>query len=706
MQTGKTAEVVKKAHADEQLALQEWDKYRRAKDLGHTDYIERAHKCDRFYRGDQWDEQDKKKLSDQGRPALTINQILPTINVILGEQIQRRADVRFKPAHDGKEEIASVLTKLVQAIMEQNDYDSKESEVFADGIIQERGYFDIRINFDETLTGHVEINVEDPLDIIPDPNGKSYDPETWTEVTRTRWWSLDEIEAEYGKQARDRVQAVATNDRTQGPDSFKFENTFSPDENRTVEAWASSDVNNRVVRSVRVLERQFYQNDSIYYLVDPRTGDKKRAPANWNRERRRAFATEYNLFLHRTTEKRVRWRVCADKVLLHDEWSPYGSFTIVPYFPLFRRGQTVGAVTNLIDPQELLNKLSSQELHVVNTTANSGWMVERGGLANMTTEELADKGAETGLVLEYKTGGAPPEKIKPNSIPTGIDRISLKATSNIREISGINEGMLGLTGSEVSGVAIDSKEKRGQVQLQVPLDNLARTRKLVAKHIVDLVQAFYTEPRVINIVRDLPMEGTPEFEQLTINQPTPEGEMLNDVTDGHYDVVISSQPSRDTFNDTQFAEALALRNINVMIPDDRLIEYSNLDKKYALAEEVRSMTGRGEQSPEEAQMAAMMQQMELQGLQLNLMKLEAEVMELRAKAQKLAVETGAIPEELQLKLSELEMKTQLEREGYEVRARLAMEQSYNALEKIRETNRGKRTQAMIESNLKNSFLPQ
>lgn len=686
-----------KIRGSEQAALEEWDRYRRAKDLGHTAYLERAQKCDKFYRGDQWDEQDKAKLAAQGRPALTINQIMPTINVILGEQIQRRADIRYKPAHDGKEAVASALTKLTHAIMDQNDYDAKESEVFADGIIQERGYFDIRIEFDDNLMGHVDIQVEDPMDIIPDPDGKSYDPTTWSEVTKTRWWSLDEIELEYGKQMRDRVAAVATNDRTQGPDSFKYENTFSEDENRHIEAWASSDPANRTVRSVRVLERQFHQLDTCYYLIDPRTGDKKKCPPSWNRERRRAFAAQWNLFLHHKQEKRIRWRVVADKVMLHDDWSPYRSFTIVPYFPTFRRGKTVGAVTNLIDPQELLNKLSSQELHVVNTTANSGWIVEKNGLANMTTEELAEKGAETGLVLEYKAGGEVPQKIKPNSIPTGLDRISMKAVHNIREISGINEGMLGLTGGEVSGVAIDSKEKRGQVQLQVPLDNLARTRKMVARKILELVQAFYTEPRVINIVRDLPQEGTPEFEQLMLNQPTPEGELMNDITDGHYDVVVSSQPSRDTFNDTQFAEALSLREIGVMIPDDRLVEYSNLEKKYALAEEIRSMTGRGEQSPEEMQMAAMLQQMELQGMQLNLMEIEAKVMKLRAEAQKLMMEAGAIPEELQIQLAELEMKAQIEREGFEVRSRLAMEQSYNALEKIREQNRGKRTQEMVKA---------
>ena len=682
----------------EQTACEEWERYRRAKDLGHDKYLERAKKCDDFYLGEQWDPQDKAKLDRQGRPALTINQILPTVNTILGEQVTRRGDIRYKPAKDGTEALASVLTKTVQHIMDSEDYDSKESEVFADGIIQERGFFDVRIAFDDNLMGHVEISVDDPGDTIPDPHGKHYDPSTWTEVTSSRWWSLDEIEEEFGEEKRKRVEYIAMYENTMGPDSIKYEKSFAEDDHRSrVDMWTSSDASKRQIRSVRVLERQFFQPANCYYFVDPRTGDKKKVPGSWNEAKRKAFGAQFNLFVHKRREKKVRWRMVADKVLLHDEWSPYNFFTKIPYFPYFRRGKTLGVVTNLIDPQQLLNKLSSQELHVVNSVANSGWIVEKNSMTNMSTEELADSGSETGLVIEKKAGADAPEKIKPNSIPTGLDRIGSKAANNIREISGINEGMLGLTGSEISGVAIDSKEKRGQVQLQVPLDNLTRTRKLVAKQIYKLVKQFYTEPRVLNITRDLPREGEPGFEQLQINQPTPEGEILNNLSVGDYDVVVGSQPSRDTFNDTQFAEALELRGAGVLIPDDRIVEYSNLEKKHALAEEIRSMTGRGEMSPEEEQMAVMIQQMELATMQLNVAKLEGEVVKLRAEAQKIEAETGAIPAELEMQLAEMEMKAQIEREGFEVRAALALENSRSALEKIALTNRGKQTQKLLEA---------
>ena len=70
-------------------ASNQWDRYIRARDNGHLDYIEMAKKCDSYYRGEQWDEADIAALDAEGRPALTINTILPTINTVLGEQSTR-----------------------------------------------------------------------------------------------------------------------------------------------------------------------------------------------------------------------------------------------------------------------------------------------------------------------------------------------------------------------------------------------------------------------------------------------------------------------------------------------------------------------------------------------------------------------------------------------------------------------------------------
>ena len=66
-------------------------------------------------------------------------------------------------------------------------------------MIQQRGYFDVRMDFDDSTGGEIRVSVEDPMDVIPDPDAKHYAPASWSDVIKTSWQSLDEIEGEYGK---------------------------------------------------------------------------------------------------------------------------------------------------------------------------------------------------------------------------------------------------------------------------------------------------------------------------------------------------------------------------------------------------------------------------------------------------------------------------------------------------------------------------
>ena len=138
----------------------------------------------------------------------------------------------------------------------------------------------------------------------------------------------------------------------------------------------------------------------MLHFVDVGTGDTRMVLPDWDAQRTAAHLPEPQSGADQKLVQRIRWTVVADNVVLHDDWSPYKHFTVVPYFPYCRRGRTVGLVENLIGPQELLNKVSSQELHVVNTTANSGWKVKRNALQKMSVAELEQRGAQTGLVLE------------------------------------------------------------------------------------------------------------------------------------------------------------------------------------------------------------------------------------------------------------------------------------------------------------------
>jgi hypothetical protein len=662
------------ADKEHQIASGQWDRYVRARDNGHLDYIEMAKKCDSYYRGDQWAAEDIAALDQEGRPALTINTILPTVNTVLGEQSSRRADVKFKPRKGGDGDVANTLTKLFMQISDNNKMDWLEQQVFSDGLILDgRGYFDVRIDFSDSTEGEVRITAKDPLDILIDPDAKEYDSRTWNEVFETKWMTLDEIEELYGKDKASKLQFIAENGNSFGRDSVEYEETRYGDIDTREDflgAQIPGEEEYRNVKALRVIERQHRKLTKSDFYVDPTTGDQRRVPENWSDRKIKAFSKEHGLSVISKVIKQVRWTVTCDKVVLHDDWSPYDDFTVVPFFSYFRRGRPFGMVRNLLSPQEQLNKIASQELHIVNTTANSGWMVESGSLVGMTPDDLEEHGAQTGLVVEYARGTNPPTKIQPNSIPTGLDRIGQKAAANIKAISGINDSMLGTDSAEVSGIAIQAKQNRGAVMIQVPLDNLNKTRQFLAEKILNLIQRFYTEQRIIQITNeDDPLKPR---EPMVINEMTPEGRIVNDLTIGEYDVVIATAPARDSFDEIQFAEALSLRSAGVMIPDDAIVEYSHLARKGELAKRIRTVTGVEPPSEEQAQMQQIHHEMEMEQIQLTIEKLRAEVQKLQSEAAINMAKTQDVADvNPQLKVMELESQMRMKEMELDLRRELA-----------------------------------
>jgi hypothetical protein len=695
------------------IADENYRRYVRDRDNGHIDFVKLALKCDEYYRGEQWAEEDLAKLNASKRPALTINEVLPTVNTVLGEQTQQRANIVYKPVGDGTSEVAEVITKVALHIWDDNSVDYQESQVFADGIIMGRGFFDIRMDFSDNINGEVRIVADDPLNIVIDSDAKDYDPKTWKGVSETKWLSLDDITLTYGKDKADELRGYVACESSYGSDSIELgAPTFGGTEGSTgvgEYAGGEAETDGSTIRRVRVVERQHRKLSLVEYFVDQEHGDMRQVPEHWNREKRRAFAAQWGLGLIKKTESRIRWTATADHVVLHDSWSPYKRFTKIPYFAYFRRGKPFGLVRNLISPQDQLNKVSSQELHVVNTTANSGWITEAGSLTNMDGNELAERGAETGLHIEYAQGRAVPEKIQPNQIPNGLDRISQKAEVNMRRISGVNESMTGNDKSEVSGVAMADKRSRGFVMLNVPFDNLTRTRNMLAEHVLELVQQFYTEGRVFQLTN----YSNPEEpdEKVEVNQMTPEGEVINDLTLGEYKVVVTSAPARDTFDEGQFAEAISLREIGVMIPDDAIIEYSHLSKKHALAERLRAQMGMGKLTPEQQAEQEMQRELTIRRIVAEIAEIEATSTELEARAQlNMAKAQEAVTpkpgepgsegmdgqQEMQIAREEMELKLQQKREELAMQRQNKLDELRNALVIAEMANHAKGIQAGME----------
>lgn len=152
------------------------------------------------------------------------------------------------------------------------------------------------------------------------------------------------------------------------------------------------------------------------------------------------------------------------------------------------------------------------------------------------------------------------------------------------------------------------------------------------------MQEFYSEERLETITND---ETTGETETFSINQPNPMSQeefeadpenegatyemILNDLTLGEFGVVIVSVPRRETLEDSQFEQAVSLRELGVPIPDSVLIENSRLMNKKDITNQMKMQA-----NSEAAQAAAELQK---RGQ-------EADVAETEAKTQQKLADAG------------------------------------------------------------------
>jgi hypothetical protein len=125
--------------------------------------------------------------------------------------------------------------------------------------------------------------------------------------------------------------------------------------------------------------------------------------------------------------------------------------------------------------------------------------------------------------------------------PAGLLADVQLAAMDIEAATGIYRENLGKETNAISGRAIMSRQREGDVGSYLYIDNLARAVAQVGKILVDAIPRIYDTPRM---VRTLGEDGKTDFAPL--NMAGPDGRIINDLSQGRYDVVASVGPMFST----------------------------------------------------------------------------------------------------------------------------------------------------------------
>jgi len=365
-----------------------------------------------------------------------------------------------------------VYTQVLRHCLDVTDADYEIADSFLDGIIGNKGWLNIGIDYDsDPIHGDIVVQKVSPFDVREDPDAREYDlNKTGRYVIRDRWMDKEAIALNWPHKAAEIEQGGLEIDPASG------DVTGDPEKGRL--RW-------------RVRECWWKKFEKRLLLINAANGTMKTI---------RADQAELAVAISRQSG---RWHikewvvpvlcktVTAGNLVLEDMEDPYNGVITFPYYrfcPYWVDGYVMGVTQNLMGPQQEVNKRRSQALHNLNQAANSGYVVKK--VLNNYDRHLAKFGSTPGVVLDESKAGGKIERLEPAPISEGHITAAGLSAEDMKEISGVNFDLLGqlIEGHNESGKAIELRQAQGMKVVEIVFDNFARTQKLIALGLVKCLQ--------------------------------------------------------------------------------------------------------------------------------------------------------------------------------------------------------------------------
>lgn len=580
-----------------------------------------------FALGEQWTEDEKETLKAQGRPANTYNKIEPLLDLVGGYERENSARIKISPEGGEDKTFSEVMDMALKQLDKWTKLNYRLDHVFDDGIACGKGWLEMAISYEEDIiNGDLIFRQCTPWQIIPDPDGKEYDQSDWGFIVKITKYSknrlkflypkketaIDELTADTFNETLDfpEVADDDTNDDyhnskgmgTPGPESSDAEDNqkywlkeywhvkkakvfyvFYAQENRLTRFDTKEEAETEAARIKKDAEDKFAHAKQGYdALMVNRSHPVMAQATGVDPNSPPPVAPVYEAPSLRVIEAYVNQMWFAASVagimLVDDIKSPFEpyfhGFPLFNFYAKYRPSidkeelRIKGIVRNLKDPQRDINKSKSQFLHMINTTANSGWVGDDDALTPGGWEDLKKIGSTPGIVIRKKTGSIL-TKIEPSTPPQGQLVRMETAFQDIKECSGINSDALAMQDKDTSGRAIALRIKQAVTILSPEFRNFRWTKEMIGTAIFSMVPHIFTLQSLKKAV------GQSYINANQLNDGTITA-MLQQVADGKYDVEITEADNSATIRAELFDNLMSMAEKGMPIPPEVILQFSNI----------------------------------------------------------------------------------------------------------------------------------
>lgn len=565
----------------------------------------------KFYAGDQWPDVIKTQRSADGRPCLTINRLPQFVRQVTNDQRKNRPSIKVYPVGDGADEVtAKLLQGMIKHIETNSNADVAYDTAFEGAVIAGRGYFRIVADYCDALSFNQKLMIKqilNPSAVFLDPSSKEPDGSD-----ANFGFVVDSMQkSQFNKEYPDAVMSSLDDWGSLG---LQHNGWIEEDQCRVSEYYS---------KEWKPQNLALLSNGDVINLkdVDDTTNfgyhDAEKTKPVRIVKKRKTLVPEVHHFKITATD-------ILERTIWPCEWIP-----IIPAYGdrIELENQTVfsGIIRNAKDPQRMLNYWTSSETETIALAPKAPWIIAAGQDEGYE-EQWRTANTKNHSALKYNPLNIAGQPVPPpvrNVFEPPVAAITNAKGGTIEDLkatTGVYDAALGSQGQEISGIAIQNRNKQIETSNYHYNDNFSRSQRHAGRILVCMIPHIYDTKRIERITND---DGSQDM--VEINSISSDGQKINDLSVGEYDVTVDTGPS---FASRRQEAAQSMENVLKVYPQlinvmgDLLFKNFDWPGADQMAERIKKTIpanllddGKGEEIPPQAQ--AQMQQMQQMILQLS-----------------------------------------------------------------------------------------
>lgn len=468
--------------------------------------LKQAIESDKMYKGEQWNESEKRDLESEGRAALVINMIEKHIDDLVGYQRQQRTDPNALPNGESDQRLADIANELIKIILTQCEFEFTENEVFEDGCVCGVGNFCLEVSQKDDIRGDLRIK-KYPYDQVFFGEHTESDASDCEYLVKVQRWSFDKLKAAYNKKREELEESTkvlenklsqeiqSTGETYAGDDYIRIENMKIP------ASIGDSPVINKAKKEVLVVEKEekIYVPVSVIY---DSVAEESLTTYGFSESDLKQIQSIPNLYRVDKEIQKMRVTRCAGTVLLMDDYIseiPDDDFTIVPFYAKKRGADYWGKVKSGKDPQRELNKRVSQSVDIVNFASLYGIVFDEMTFASPSEEKnFKENGNKPGFIAKVQDIRNKPELFQGIKLPSEVLAIADTSESRLERLLSVDATRF--AGANTSAYAIQQARESALVGNEYLFKNMKRAKKRLITKMIAYIQKYYSPKRIYRML--------------------------------------------------------------------------------------------------------------------------------------------------------------------------------------------------------------